>query len=84
VLSGQDNDYLPHWMHAAGYRTECKLDSDGDCNFKLTGIYLDIGKIMNGYGLSNYNVKSKGWDLSDLLARFNFLFYFKTYEFAGL
>lgn len=24
VLSGQDNNYLPHWMNAAGYRTECK------------------------------------------------------------
>ncbi|KAI0552598.1 arylsulfatase [Xylaria curta] len=49
VLSGQDKDYLPHWLNAAGYRTEY------------------IGKIMNGYGLSNYNVKSKGWDWSDLL-----------------
>lgn len=24
VLSGQDNDYLPHWLKAAGYKTECK------------------------------------------------------------
>ncbi|KAI1824711.1 arylsulfatase [Xylaria intraflava] len=49
VLSGQDKNYLPHWLHDAGYKTEY------------------IGKIMNGYGLSNYNVKSKGWDWSDLL-----------------
>ncbi|KAI0398159.1 arylsulfatase [Xylariaceae sp. FL0594] len=49
VQSGQDKDYLPHWLSAAGYRTEY------------------IGKIMNGYGISNYRVKSKGWDWSDLL-----------------
>ncbi|KAI1810156.1 arylsulfatase [Poronia punctata] len=49
VQSGQDKDYLPHWLSAAGYRTEY------------------IGKIMNGYGISNYEVKAKGWDWSDLL-----------------
>ncbi|CAJ2504933.1 Uu.00g123270.m01.CDS01 [Anthostomella pinea] len=49
VLSGQDTNYLPHWLSAAGYRSEY------------------IGKIMNGYGLSNYDVPSKGWDHSDLL-----------------
>ncbi|PSR75411.1 alkaline-phosphatase-like protein [Coniella lustricola] len=47
VLSGQDTDYLPHWMNAAGYRTEY------------------IGKVMNGYGVSNYNVTPKGWDHVD-------------------
>ncbi|KAI1335289.1 arylsulfatase [Xylariaceae sp. FL0016] len=49
VLSGQDKNYLPHWLNTAGYRTEY------------------IGKIMNGYGISNYNVTVKGWDHSDLL-----------------
>lgn len=24
VTSGMDNDYLPHWLNAAGYRTECE------------------------------------------------------------
>lgn len=33
----------------------------------MTNTGKDIGKIMNGYGLSNYDVKSKGWDWSDLL-----------------
>ncbi|ROW11775.1 hypothetical protein VPNG_04939 [Cytospora leucostoma] len=47
VLSGQDNNYLPHWLKAAGYRTEY------------------VGKIMNGYGLSNYDVTVKGWDWVD-------------------
>ncbi|ROV99828.1 hypothetical protein VSDG_02972 [Cytospora chrysosperma] len=47
VLSGQDQDYLPHWLKAAGYKTEY------------------IGKIMNGYGLSNYDVTVKGWDFVD-------------------
>ncbi|KAI0491164.1 arylsulfatase [Xylaria cf. heliscus] len=49
VLSGQDKNYLPHWLNAAGYRTEY------------------IGKLMNGYDLSNYHTKSEGWDWSDLL-----------------
>ncbi|RYP92649.1 hypothetical protein DL770_001231 [Monosporascus sp. CRB-9-2] len=49
VKSGQDLDYLPHWLGAAGYRTEY------------------IGKIMNGYGLSNYDVAPKGWDWTDIL-----------------
>ncbi|KAI1332943.1 arylsulfatase [Xylariaceae sp. FL0255] len=49
VESGQDKNYMPHWMNAAGYTTEY------------------IGKIMNGYGLSNYNVTVKGWDHTDLL-----------------
>ncbi|KUI64363.1 Arylsulfatase [Cytospora mali] len=47
VLSGQDKDYLPHWLKAAGYRTEY------------------VGKIMNGYGLSNYKETVKGWDYVD-------------------
>ncbi|KAI1633593.1 arylsulfatase [Biscogniauxia mediterranea] len=49
VTSGQDENYLPHWLSSAGYRSEY------------------IGKIMNGYGISNYDTKSKGWDWSDLL-----------------
>ncbi|KAI0146388.1 arylsulfatase [Xylariaceae sp. FL1272] len=49
VESGQDTNYLPHWLNKAGYRTEY------------------IGKIMNGYGITNYDTKSKGWDYSDLL-----------------
>ncbi|KAI0471555.1 arylsulfatase [Xylariaceae sp. FL0804] len=49
VLSGQDTNYLPHWLKQAGYRSE----------------YL--GKIMNGYGISNYDEPAKGWDYSDLL-----------------
>lgn len=28
---------------------------------------IDIGKIMNGYGLSNYNITVKGWDWADVL-----------------
>lgn len=28
VLSGQDNNYLPHWLNAAGYRTECELNEN--------------------------------------------------------
>ncbi|KAK2598380.1 hypothetical protein N8I77_011800 [Diaporthe amygdali] len=47
VLSGQDTNYLPHWLKEAGYRTEY------------------VGKIMNGYGISNYNVTLKGWDHAD-------------------
>lgn len=27
VQSGQDLNYLPHWLKAAGYRSECKSDS---------------------------------------------------------
>ena len=23
VYAGEDNDYLPHWLGKAGYRTEC-------------------------------------------------------------
>ncbi|ORY61669.1 alkaline-phosphatase-like protein, partial [Pseudomassariella vexata] len=47
VLSGQDQNYLPHWLSAAGYRTEY------------------IGKIMNGYGISNYDTVVKGWNWTD-------------------
>ncbi|KAI0470070.1 arylsulfatase [Xylariaceae sp. FL0804] len=49
VLSGQDTNYLPHWLKQAGYRSEY------------------IGKIMNGFGISNFNVTVKGWDWTDLL-----------------
>lgn len=30
---------------------------------------LDIGKIMNGYGLANYDQTPKGWDWVDVLVR---------------
>ncbi|KAK7734010.1 hypothetical protein SLS53_008005, partial [Cytospora paraplurivora] len=49
----QDNNYLPHWLKAAGYRTEY------------------VGKIMNGYGLSNYDVTVKGWDWVDAVRHFD-------------
>lgn len=29
----------------------------------------DIGKIMNGYGLTNYDITPKGWDWTDILVR---------------
>ena len=25
VASGEDNNYLPHWIKKAGYRAECEL-----------------------------------------------------------
>lgn len=25
VASGQDQNYLPHWLNKAGYRTECEF-----------------------------------------------------------
>lgn len=46
-LSGEDNDYLPHWLRRAGYRSEY------------------IGKLMNQYGVYNYNYTPKGWDHFD-------------------
>ena len=27
----------------------------------------DVGKLMNGYGLSNYDERPKGWDHADIL-----------------
>lgn len=46
-LSGEDGDYLPHWLRRAGYRSEY------------------IGKLMNQYGVYNYNFTPKGWDHFD-------------------
>ena len=34
-----------------------------------SNVIADIGKLMNGYGLSNYDVKPKGWDWADILVR---------------
>lgn len=47
VASGENNDYLPHYLNRAGYRTEF------------------IGKIMNGYGVYNYDTYPAGWDRFD-------------------
>lgn len=49
MASGQDEEYLPHWLKQAGYRNEY------------------VGKIMNGFGTSNYKTVPKGWDHSDML-----------------
>ncbi|KAF1980805.1 alkaline phosphatase-like protein [Aulographum hederae CBS 113979] len=46
-LSGEDNDYLPHWLRKAGYHSEY------------------IGKLMNHYGIPNFNITPKGWDHFD-------------------
>ena len=46
-LSGENEDYLPHWLKRAGYRSEY------------------IGKLMNQYGVYNYNFTPKGWDRFD-------------------
>lgn len=30
VASGQDQNYLPHWLNKAGYRTECEFETKKD------------------------------------------------------
>lgn len=47
TASGASDDYLPHYLNRAGYRTEF------------------IGKIMNGYGIYNYDSAPPGWDRFD-------------------
>ncbi|KAI8631874.1 arylsulfatase [Xylariaceae sp. FL1651] len=51
VASGQDKNYLPHWLVDAGYNAECM-------SFSLLRY---IGKFLNGYNIANYATKPKGW-----------------------
>ncbi|KAK5625868.1 hypothetical protein RRF57_001584 [Xylaria bambusicola] len=53
LISGQNEDYLPHWLTAAGYNAECM----GHIITKLPY----IGKIMNGYNTANYAQRPAGW-----------------------
>ncbi|RSL42120.1 hypothetical protein CEP54_015594 [Fusarium duplospermum] len=58
VLSGEGEDYLPHWLKKAGYNAECTRAPLACSN---------IGKLFNGSSLLNYSPGPQGWRHIDVL-----------------
>lgn len=76
--AGENDNYLPHWLSAAGYTTECMAATwvlrCGSPTKKLKGI--DIGKLFNGNSFMNYHPGPKGWHHIDVLVRLCSLLWF--------
>ncbi|KAF5670458.1 arylsulfatase precursor [Fusarium denticulatum] len=67
VYSEQDRYFLPHWLKAAGYKTECMYVADVNPGAGGGDSVGDIGKFMNGVNMATYSPKPKGWDHTDTL-----------------
>lgn len=69
VVTGEDDDYLPHWLTRAGYQAECKCKLYCNADASKGSYYgcLDVGKLFNGNSLLTYSLAPKGWNHSDVL-----------------